>query len=187
MTICCYSLMLIPHTVVITSMHGNVCACNITKCLSEHACSISTTLQPYIHQHDCGVYDHGIDSTVNCIPMRYFEKSCPSHPDGSPHYIKFLWIFNMWESSRCHLWLSIFFLLLFTSLYCEKRTLHELQFSDQGMLAFHSTKYYNWYHYMRIMSLPSNSDILTGFSSYQEATPVQLFSGSWWYTLSLCG
>ena len=37
------------------------------------------------------------------------------------------------------------------------------------MPASHSTEYYNQYHYVRIILLPSCSDILTGCSSYQKA------------------
>ena len=46
--------------------------------LGMHAASVPCW-QRYIHQHDHGAYDYGIDSTVNHNPTRQFEKSCPSH------------------------------------------------------------------------------------------------------------
>ena len=77
--LCCYSLMLmlVPCIVVINSMHGmacNICTCNVTKCLFGHRHRISTMLHKYIHQHDHGVFNRGIDGTVNRNPMRCFEK-----------------------------------------------------------------------------------------------------------------
>ena len=88
----CDAMLLLTHAhmVVISSMRGNVCTCNITKCLFKHAHSISTTLQWQIHQHDRGVYNHGIDYTVDQSPMRHCGKSYPSHPDSSLHQKKCL-------------------------------------------------------------------------------------------------
>ena len=60
-------------------MHGKACAHNsVTKCLSRHARSISTTLQQYIYQHDRGAYRScDIDSMVDHNPTRQLQKELP--------------------------------------------------------------------------------------------------------------
>ena len=91
---------------MLLTAHAYACACttysgyllhawqylhsNITKCLSRHVHSISTTLQWYILQHDCGVYNRYIDGTVNHNPMGQFEKNCLSHIHSVLHHRKFL-------------------------------------------------------------------------------------------------
>ena len=133
--------------------------------------STSTTLQWYIYQHDYGIFYHGIDSMVNCSPMRYFEKDLSTSS----------WWLIYYKKTRVNFFCVGIFLTPFVGINFRasfyifvlwKRALYELQSSDQGIPVFYSTKYYNWYHYMHTVSLPSYSDILTACSSYQEATPV---------------
>ena len=179
--------MLVPHMVVYNFMRGNICTHYVTKCLFRYACSISTMLQPNIHQHDHSVYDCGINNTINWSLTRHCRKTYLSHPDGLPHHKTFLWIL-LCVGIFLTPFVGIYLLLAsFCIFVLQKKTSHELPSSDQSMPVFCSTKYYNRYHYMCTVSLPSRSDIFTGCSSYQEATAVQLLSGLWWHTPSLCG